>query len=854
MFKGIKNYLYLILSQYKLFWVFQEKITNIIFKTKKKLFSSKNFIEDKKETYDAYLTFGNWSLLRITVIIFSTILLQLISPFFEIILKAIFHSITPDFISFKLYPMTNSEYITFFAAIATLGGVFIALYFSTLSAINATLYNTFSNNLRDLLYREKLGNSYIKFLSNTTFFAFVIIVFFLLGYEKIYLSIPIMLVLIGTTIFSYIELGMYASKLFNVDTLSFSIFKNLYKYIDKSTKKDMYNKDKNFQNHYFTLASQEVRLLTSLLDTSLSKYEIHNDSLQNISIYILRLLTYYQEKKRLIPYESLWYKQKQEYKDLYKPGNLSLNIYLQSATMPQGETKYDLFWLEKKLIPFIIRILVNKIKNDEIEDYKNILHNLDKYLSYLIQLGNLEYATSIIRQLKDEVNNANLLNDTKTFELTQYIYSLPLNLIFNFYNNIEVYSYSNTSRTLNSNDIMDENIQYKFQVNVIETLNWLQQRLKIEYEAENEKITPMWYQIEILMLTITKNFLTNIENVNELIKKFFDKDLENKDLQLYSVMLTQKWETINKYILNFNKIETILSEYIKERKINGLAWKSFSIDKFRKQNLILKKECILEIGNVLHKISTKENKNFPDIFGYFLQITSDNLLELSIENNITDLKEIYPSFLLSSLLKYDSLKPIYDKDIDKFDRRKRNEFIVSFHPLLNLIEITGLIKVMLEANNDLETWNYIEDLWVKLLNNPKSNINIDLIELVINMTESETGMHVGEEQRFNWKNKVLDFLETKIKRDTYYPPNKGAYSFIHSEDIVIHENVLIREFVGDKRYRSNIDGTDIFIHYLLNKNFEEKEFNFGWKRDNRPLEDSLKRNIKIYEEYKNARK
>ena len=39
-----------------------------------------------------------------------------------------------------------------------------------------------------------------------------------------------------------------------------------------------------------------------------------------------------------------------------------------------------------------------------------------------------------------------------------------------------------------------------------------------------------------------------------------------------------------------------------------------------------------------------------------------------------------------------------------------------------------------------------------------------------------------------------------------------------------------------------------------NKNFEKKEFNFGWKKNNRPLENSLKRNIKIYEEYKNARK
>lgn len=343
MFKRIKNYLYLVLSQYESFLQFQEKTTNLIFKTKKILFSSKNFVENQKETYDNYLIFRDWSILRIVIIILITVLLQLMNPFFEITIKAILHSITPSFVSFKLNSITDSEYITFFAAIATLGGVFIALYFSTLSAINATLYNTFSNNLRDLLYREKLGNSYIKFLSNTTFFAFVIIVFFLLGYERIYIAIPIMLVLIGTTIFSYIKLGMYTSKLFNVDTLSFSIFKNIYKYIDKSTKKDIYNKDKNFQNHYFTLASQEVRLLSSLLETSLSKYEIHNDSLQNISIDILRLLTYYQEKKRVIPYESLWYKQKQEYKDLYKPGNLSLNIYLQSATMPQ-EKQYMIYF------------------------------------------------------------------------------------------------------------------------------------------------------------------------------------------------------------------------------------------------------------------------------------------------------------------------------------------------------------------------------------------------------------------------------------------------------------------------------------------------------------------------------
>lgn len=853
--KRIRNYLYLLLSQYAVFWSIQSRINNFIFKAKKTNFNSKRFIENKKETYKTYTVFRNWSFLNIFFIVLGTYFLQIVNPFIEVIFKwALNEFMTPTFVSFKLNSITDSEYVTFLGAIATLGGVFIALYFSSLSAINATLYSTFSNNLRDLLYREKLGNSYIKFLSNTTFFAFSLIVFFLLGYEKIYVAIPIMLILIGMTIFSYIELGMYTSKLFNVDTLSNSIFMNLYKYINNSIKKDMYHQDKNFQNHHYTLTSQELELLRSLLDTSLLNYKIHNDSLYTISLATLNLLTYYQGKKRLIPYESLWYQQKVKYKDLYKPGNTGLNIFLQSATMPQGDTKYNLFWIEDKLVPYMIKILINKIQNNEIEHYKNILASFDKYLSYLVQFGNIEYAIKIITQLKEEIYKLDSLNRSEMFELTKYIYSLPLNIIFNFYHNINVYSYSDVSTIVNNNNLAKDDLQHKFQEDSIESLNWLQKRLKVEYEAENDKeITPKWYQLEILMLSISRNFINDIESIDRLLNKFFNQDLENKDLQLYSIMLTQKWETINKYILHFYKIEEILNEYQKERKIDDLNWKKFSIEKLQEQNNQLRKETILEIGTVLHKIGKREDENFPDIFGYFLQLTSDNLLELSIEKNFVDLKEIYPSFLMSSLLKYEELKPKLN-NVDELDWRKENEFIVSFHPIMNLIEITGLIKTVLEFNDEQETWVFIEKLWLDLFNNAVNALNVQFFETIISITESAMGMPIGDEQRFNWKNKVKDYLEDNIERDSFVQANQGKYSFMHHENIILHDSVLIREFLGDEQYGNNIDGIDIFIYSILNKNFKNKNFNFGWKRNNKKFEDSMKRNTKIYEEYQNARK
>ena len=570
----IKNYLYLVLSQYSFFWTFQLKVTKYIFFVKKLLYKSQILIEENKDTYNSYKTFRTWSFLNIFLIIIVTFVLQVFSPILEVIFKSIvFGYFTPQHVIYKFNIISNSEYITFLTAIAAIGGVFIALYFSTLAGVNATLYSTFSNNLRDLLYREKVGNTYIKFLSNTTFFAFTLIVFYLLGYEKIYIAIPIMLILIGITIFSYIKLGVYTAKLFNVDTLSITIFKNIYKYIDSAKKRNIFNRDKNFQNHYYTLTSKEINLLNSLLDVSLENYKIHNDSLQNITLNMLTLLINYQLNKRLIPYESLWYEQTQEYKDIYRMGNLSgLNISISSATMPQGETKYNLYWLEDKILPYIIKIIVNKLNNNEIEDTKNILYGFHKYIIHLVKSGNIDYAIKVSNLLKEEVKNISISNSLTLFEFVEFVYSLPLHIILNFYENINDYSYSHISEIVKTNNLINDDLQYKFHENTTETLNWLQKRLKLENKAENENISPKWYQIEIILLSISRHFITNIENLKDILNEYFIVDLED-DIQIHSTILSQKWETVNKFLYQIYKIEEVLKENEKAIRIKGLDWK-----------------------------------------------------------------------------------------------------------------------------------------------------------------------------------------------------------------------------------------------------------------------------------------
>ena len=196
--KRFINYLYLFFSQYKFFWYIQKKQYNLIFSIKKLLFSTKKLFISNTEKKEAYKRFFRWSLTKTFIILIVTYILQIINPYIDDLIQLfIIDYLKPDNVNFTLNFISNSEYITFLSAIAAIGGVFIALYFSSLSAINATLYSTFSKNLRDLLYRDSISNTYIKVLSYTTFFSFTLIGFFLLCFEKIYISIPIIFSLIG---------------------------------------------------------------------------------------------------------------------------------------------------------------------------------------------------------------------------------------------------------------------------------------------------------------------------------------------------------------------------------------------------------------------------------------------------------------------------------------------------------------------------------------------------------------------------------------------------------------------------------------------------------------------------------
>jgi hypothetical protein len=121
----------------------------------------------------------------------------------------------------------SSNYVSWLSSLAQIGGVFIALYFAAVTAAAGAIYATVPNNIRDLLTRERVGNIYVKYLTQATFIPLCLIALNLAGFSQLRLALPVLIILAGTGIIAFAALGRRAFDLFDPTKLAGSLFGEL---------------------------------------------------------------------------------------------------------------------------------------------------------------------------------------------------------------------------------------------------------------------------------------------------------------------------------------------------------------------------------------------------------------------------------------------------------------------------------------------------------------------------------------------------------------------------------------------------------------------------------------------------
>ncbi|MET0072501.1 MAG: hypothetical protein ABW096_20910 [Candidatus Thiodiazotropha sp.] len=838
----MKNSLFLYFSQLRAFWWLRSFTFRTYFWIGAVGFRSRYFAREKKDNFIGLRHLFRITQMQLVLALIFAIFLQIVNPVVFGFYKLTFLTI-PD----------SSDYVTLLVTISGIGGVFIGLYYAAISTIAGSIYAKVPNNIRDLLAQERVGNVYMHFLSFITFLGISLVSFRVLGFERVQIAIPVMLMAAGIGIIAFVKLGQRVFYLFDPTALTHHLFGQLRQFIEMVMAGGYRWNDAAFQRHANKLASSSLDTLDTLSDITKNEIHLHGAPFIALCENIISFLIYYEKSKNQIPSDSQWYEQKYIHRDWYRTSDSSISIAHQTGTTLQPDITNDKEWVEARVLVIIKQCLEINLKEERYNEVLELARYIDAYLELLGKSGRTNRAFEIIAELSDcifqvlsqESENEIVTNEVlEKLTIIERLASMPIIIALACREYIETLDSGAVERRLLKVTWRNDSDIYKhgFPSYCLPRLEWFKQRLGFEVSTEGKEVTPAWYQKEMLLQIETDTFAKNtIALINEganLYKSWIAKTTDTKHPWLVGAVMSREWEFWHKVDHQMEMWPKKWSNLSDEKKIEGLPWSEFDFEKLEQASMERQSELLkLMSAQNLMLSFLKRPEGFPDYAGQFLHTSGEVSFEALLNNNQDLLRNVFTKYLYGCIMQFDSLRP----KSTSINWRVQQDFKIAAAPLLDLMELSGYAKLMADYHNNVQLWQIVVDAWNKYFAKRVDESPLPMLAGSIALTEGAFELPHRGVLRTNWNMRISNRLSDVPRHEVF------SRHFIGYHTEIDHNSALIRIFAQEP-HGSFHNGIDIFITFYLRTKEGANQLDFGRNRPD--LQDSLDREDRKADEAK----
>jgi hypothetical protein len=131
---------------------------------------------------------------------------QLLLGLFAAFLSQYFnHSLSSFYDALGWKKADEGVYGTLLGGIASIGAVFIGLYYAGITAVGVAKYSSLPSGIRNMLVSEVFGSAYMRFLALLTFYSLSLLCLHALGYAQVQIAIPVLMLLSGIGIVGFMD-------------------------------------------------------------------------------------------------------------------------------------------------------------------------------------------------------------------------------------------------------------------------------------------------------------------------------------------------------------------------------------------------------------------------------------------------------------------------------------------------------------------------------------------------------------------------------------------------------------------------------------------------------------------------
>ena len=710
---------------------------------------------------------------------------------------------------------------TFLAAIASVTGVFLGLYFTAIAGIASNFLLAASQDVRRFFLTAPEGVQYVQTVALTG----VISVFYIFIKAFGHTIHPASLIFLGLlTAYIVIRFWKVGSAVFNslepTDSLP-RITQAIADPIKAVVPKGFKWKNPAIQNHERKLAAYQLTLFDNLINFGLSSIKISNDQLIVAITYVSYFLAFYSQQKRKIPTNSFWYKTKNKFESWNFADSTAVSIALQTGTTLQPKTIKDFTWFEEQNLDIALKIF-SSFKGDErinflFQGFEKFVEIAELYGEDLDEAGikllfkKLDTLTPSVYGIKNKDLQDQSYKVQLAFVDTQG--SLGVAALLGLSKFIREQSASKLSGLISKIDwLTDEGSIYLSGLpsGVVSRLESISSDLKNEIKIEGKILSPNWY-IETLVvqryLFCIQGYFNYVKSLHaDYFKVKFEKLLAENQLPL-AIQLVQRWR---EFTSKYSNMVFLLKKHVEElssfHKVKDLPWVVFDFIKEQKEAGDREKEATGKMVELLPRLKDLgTGDDLPDYFGQALTMGVEACYEACEDNDPDRLKKIFPIVLNASLAAHE----ITRKKVADWGQEE-SKIIYSTEPLANLFEISGFAKLYSELYENPSLWKPVEEAWDTYLSTIDAKAGILFIAVISKYRDSIFKIMPQANLRAGWQ---IAF-EHKL-REHGFPvfPDSDAYNAHDKRPN--HNSPLIRVLVRSGGISILSSPRDIFFATYL---------------------------------------
>lgn len=830
----MRNPLFPFLHQKRFFWKARAAFSRLRFVVNRTLFGMKHRAREEGTAVKSLGSLGKSALRDLVPAIFIATVLQLTNAFF-----------VPLFTKIGFTIPQESDYGSLLAAVIGVGGAFIGLYYAAISLVCGAIYKEVPNNILGLLTQEQVGRTYMRFLAWLTCLSVCLLVFHVAGCEQVILAMPLFLFSAGVAIIGFVILGTRAFFLFDPQILSDTLFERLRQCYTQVQSGGFRWLDPSFQKQAHETAQATIDTLATLSEIAANGPHLNGRPFAGLCKNLFAFLRNYEQAKKAIPTDSLWYRQRYTHPEWYRARDLETSVAYQTAAILQPKSVSDPRWIESAILPIVNRCLEINLKNKRYDIVHELIERFDVYVQGLAAEHQVEFAFQVLRDVFSQCEallfvQADDLVEEEPLEhlgICEQLATMPIQILLVYTRAVESYGRAAILQRTREITWKSEKSIYStgFAVHVLERLEWLRPRVEFEKRVEGHRVSPFWYLQELITQMEAKNLSATTICFHNEACKFYGHWIEKARTSLHpwlaAAIMSREWEYWDKLNHHTNALKQLWDDFNSERQIEGIRWPRLDINALTEKRELREKELLTLMSeeNLLLSFISRP-ASYPDFAGQFLHTVGEALIFAMYRNDCDMVEILFKRYYGGCRLQFDRLRP---KEV-QVDPLNLVDLKIAAAPLLDLMDMSGYAYLLSDYHDTPRLRDLVITVWDEYLSLNSDSSPLPSFAAAVVLTESGVEREPRGVNRTRWKQMIADWLEDVERQERGI---HGGYGIGGSETIGIHNSPLVRIFAisGFLPY----DGIDIFIAKYLRQRENGQNLDFGSGR--RTREEEIKR-------------